>query len=55
MAWTQVHAQDSKKAMDDYLFSGIPFMVVVDKDGKIVEKNLRGESLSKKLKEIFGF
>jgi thiol-disulfide isomerase/thioredoxin len=55
MAWTQVHAQDSRKAMDDYLFSGIPFMVVVDKDGKIVEKNLRGESLSKKLKEIFGF
>ncbi|WP_316791128.1 TlpA disulfide reductase family protein [Pedobacter frigoris] len=55
MSWSQVNAPDSKKLMNDYLFSGIPFMVMVDKEGKIVEKNLRGESLDKKLKEIFGF
>ncbi|WP_316837780.1 TlpA disulfide reductase family protein [Pedobacter nutrimenti] len=52
MPWPQVNAQDSKQVMNDYLFSGIPFMVVVDREGKIVEKNLRGEGLSKKLKEL---
>lgn len=52
MPWAQVNAQDSKRVMDDYLFSGIPFMVIVDRDGKIVEKNIRGEELNKKLKEL---
>jgi hypothetical protein len=51
-------ARDKKKEilenMASYLFSGIPYLVVVDKEGNIIEKNLRGESLDKKLKEIFG-
>ncbi|MCO4292848.1 AhpC/TSA family protein [Solitalea sp. MAHUQ-68] len=54
MTWPQVNAPDSKPVMSSYLFSGIPYLVVVDKDGKIIEKNLRGESLDEKLKEIFG-
>lgn len=34
--------------------SSIPFCVLLDKDGKIIAKNLRGEALDAKLREIFG-
>ncbi|SMD02878.1 TlpA disulfide reductase family protein [Pedobacter nyackensis] len=54
MPWTQAHAPESKPVMSSYLFSGIPYLVLVDKEGRIIEKNLRGESLDEKLKEIFG-
>ncbi|MNK14975.1 Thiol-disulfide oxidoreductase ResA [compost metagenome] len=54
MPWTQIHAPESKPVMSSYLFSGIPFLVLIDKEGRIIEKNLRGESLDAKLKEIFG-
>lgn len=54
MTWPQIHAPESKPVMASYLFSGIPYLVVLDKEGNIIEKNLRGESLDKKLKEIFG-
>lgn len=54
MGWPQINAVESKPVMADYLFSGIPYLVVVDKDGKIVEKNVRGESLDKAMKKIFG-
>jgi thiol-disulfide isomerase/thioredoxin len=54
MAWPQINAVESKPVMAAYLFSGIPYLVVVDKDGKIVEKNVRGESLDKAMKKIFG-
>lgn len=50
---TLLIAQDSKKIMLDYTFSGIPYMVLLDKEGKILAKNLRGEALQEKLKEIF--
>ena len=55
MAWPQINAKESKPVMASYLFCGIPYLVVVDKEGNIIEKNLRGETLDKKLKEIFGF
>lgn len=35
-----------------YKFEGIPFTVLLDKKGNIVEKNLRGKALELKLKEI---
>lgn len=54
MTWPQINAVESKPVMASYLFSGIPYLVVVDKDGKIVEKNVRGESLDKAMKKIFG-
>lgn len=38
-----------------YGISGIPFTVLVDKEGKIVQTNLRGPALEEKLKEIFGY
>ena len=50
---TLLLAKDSKKIMQDYTFSGIPYMVLLDKEGKIIGKNLRGEALQEKLEGIF--
>jgi len=50
---TLLLAKDSKKIMKDYVFSGIPYMVLLDKEGKVVALNLRGEALAEKLKEVF--
>ena len=36
-----------------YKVSGIPFTVLIDKEGKIIAKNLRGEDLERKLEELF--
>ncbi|MFN5416370.1 MAG: TlpA family protein disulfide reductase [Flavobacteriia bacterium] len=38
-----------------YKVSGIPFTVLIDKEGKIINKNLRGAELENTLKGIFGF
>jgi thiol-disulfide isomerase/thioredoxin len=53
------HISDLKQwqteATQIYGFNGIPFTVLIDKEGKIIEKNLRGAQLDEKLKSIFGF
>ncbi|HEY0030409.1 MAG TPA: TlpA disulfide reductase family protein [Bacteroidia bacterium] len=36
-----------------YNFNSIPTNVLIDKEGKIIAKNLRGEELDKKLEELF--
>lgn len=36
-----------------YGFQGIPYTVLIDKEGKIIGTGLRGESLEQKLKELF--
>jgi thiol-disulfide isomerase/thioredoxin len=38
-----------------YNISAIPYTVLVDKEGKIIAKELRGTNLEIKLKEVFGF
>lgn len=52
------HVSDLKQwqseAVKIYNFRGIPFTVLIDPEGKIIAKNLRGPSLESKLKEIFG-
>lgn len=52
------HVSDLKQwqseAVKIYNFKGIPFTVLIDPEGKIIAKNLRGPSLENKLKEIFG-
>ncbi|MDQ2178422.1 TlpA disulfide reductase family protein [Marinifilum sp. D714] len=54
MPWPQVQAPKAgKDIMKEYQFSGIPFIVLLDKEGKIVGKNLRGEKLEKLLETIF--
>jgi thioredoxin-related protein len=36
----------------EYRVRGIPYSVLIDKDGKIIALSLRGEELHKKLAEI---
>ncbi|MCT4643668.1 MAG: TlpA family protein disulfide reductase [Carboxylicivirga sp.] len=53
MAWTQVLAPKAgKQTMKDYQFSGIPFIIILDKQGKIVAKQLRGKKIDEKLDEL---
>ena len=53
------HVSDLKQwqsaAVAKYGFRGIPHTVLIDKEGRILEKNLRGQALENKLEEIFGF
>ena len=50
MPWCQVLApQAGKEVKELYQFSAIPFIVVIDREGKIVGKNLRGQILLNKL------
>lgn len=50
------HVSDLKKwdtpLLQTYNFNSIPHTVLVDKTGKIIARNLRGESLEQKLKEL---
>jgi len=56
LTWT--HVSDLKyfesQAAHDYNITGIPFSILLDKSGKILAKNLRGEALDKKLNEVLG-
>jgi thiol-disulfide isomerase/thioredoxin len=53
------HVSDLKQwqteATKIYGFNGIPYTVLLDKEGKIIGKALRGPALEEKLKEIFGY
>jgi thioredoxin-related protein len=44
----------SSVAAKAYSVSSIPFTVLLDKNGKIIGKNLRGPALEEKLKEVLG-
>jgi peroxiredoxin len=54
LLWT--HVSDLKKwkasVVASYNIESIPFTVLLDKEGKIIDKNLRGEMLEKKLAEL---
>ena len=53
MPWPQVKAPDvGKEAMALYQFTGIPHIVVIDRDGNIVGTNYRGKALMDKLEEL---
>lgn len=53
MAWPQVCAPKAgKDVMKQYQFSGIPYILVIDKEGRIEAKNLRGKALMDKLEEL---
>jgi len=38
-----------------YGFRGIPHTILLDKEGKVIQKNLRGAALEVKLEELLGF
>ncbi len=56
LIWTQV--SDLKfwqsEAAKTYSITGIPFSVLLDPEGRIIAKNLRGAALHKKLEEVLG-
>jgi peroxiredoxin len=56
LIWT--HVSDLKyfnsEAAKTYNINAIPATYLIDQEGKIIGKNLRGKSLEEKLKEIFG-
>ncbi len=56
LVWT--HVSDLKyfdsKAAHDYNINAIPFSILLDKNGIILAKNLRGSALDKKLEEVLG-
>lgn len=46
MPWKLTWVKDSgKQVMDLYQFSGIPYILVLDREGKIFRKHLRGEAV----------
>lgn len=56
LSWPN-HVSDLKgweaPVIQDYGFSGIPFTVLLNKEGKYIGVNLRGAELEQKLKELF--
>ena len=53
MPWAQVQAPKAgKDVMKLYQFSGIPYILVLDQEGRIVGKKLRGKALMDKLEEM---
>ena len=57
LKWTN-HVSDlkywSSEAAKLYGVSSIPSTVLIDKEGRVIAKNLRGRDLELKMKEIFG-
>jgi peroxiredoxin len=52
MAWPQGWVKDGgKEVMNLYQFGGIPFILVIDKDGNIFKKNVRGENIKTAVQE----
>lgn len=46
MTWPQMLAPESgKEIMEKYQFSGVPYIILLDKEGKILAKGLRGEGV----------
>jgi peroxiredoxin len=54
--WTQVSELKywQTPVVQEYKINGIPFSILVNPEGEIVAKNLRGEALHDKLEEIYG-
>lgn len=50
--WPQGRTEDvGKEVMDLYQFSGIPFILVIDANGNIYRKNVRGENIREAVKD----
>lgn len=52
--WTQVSDLKfwNSEPAKDYGVTGIPFAVLIDEEGKVIAKNLRGQALHQKLAEV---
>ena len=55
MSWPQALAPKAgAELMDSYQFSGIPFILLLDREGRIAAKNLRGEEIAKAIEDELG-
>lgn len=56
LEWTQVSdlSYFNSEAAKTYSINAIPATVLLDKEGRIIARNLRGEALEQKLAELFG-
>ncbi|GIV26921.1 MAG: thiol:disulfide interchange protein [Bacteroidia bacterium] len=56
ITWPQVSDLKfwNSEVVQTFNVEAIPYTILIDKDGKIIAKGLRGEELENKLKEIFG-
>ncbi|MDZ4758486.1 MAG: TlpA disulfide reductase family protein [Bacteroidota bacterium] len=55
LKWPQVcELVEQASLATKFEISMIPFNVLLDKDGRIIAKNMRGQALHDKLKEVFG-
>jgi thiol-disulfide isomerase/thioredoxin len=53
MPWNQVLAPEAGKEITQlYQFSGIPFIIMIDSEGKIYRKQLRGEKIEQAIEEL---
>lgn len=53
MPWDQAIVPNAgKEVMELYQFSGIPFILVIDKAGNIYKKQVRGEEIKKAVQEV---
>ena len=51
--WPQVLAPNAgAEVMDKYQFSGIPFILLLDQEGKIMAKHLRGEAIGRTIGDL---
>jgi len=51
--WQQIIQSEDKSIISDYSVTGYPTTFLIDPDGKIIDKNLRANDLSKKLSQLF--
>ncbi len=52
MPWKLTWTPDAgKEVMDLYQFNGIPFIIIIDKEGKIFKKHLRGNAIQDAINE----
>ncbi len=53
LKWTLLLASNSgKEIMKEYQFSGIPYILIIDREGRIAYKGLRGENIDKAIKDV---
>ena len=53
LTWPQMRMDMLTRGHKQYGVRGIPFIVVLDKEGKIVISHLNGEALEEKVDELF--
>lgn len=54
LTWNHIYASENRSATDTYGVAGIPHLILIGPDGKIISRGLRGEQMLAKLAELIG-